>query len=83
MENRYEYRKAAEAPEGVRLGVALTLIMLVAYFAFICAGAFSPALLAAKIASDSPISWAFVLGMAIIILGVVLTSIFVWSENKK
>jgi uncharacterized membrane protein (DUF485 family) len=65
-----------------RLSVTLSLVMLVAYVAFILLIAFKPALLGTPIAAGSPITLGIPMGLGLILLAFVLTGIYVRASNK-
>lgn len=64
-----------------RLAWMLTLLMLVVYYGFILLIAFSPESLAAKIGTGA-MTWGFPVGMAIILIAIALTGIYVWKANS-
>ena len=68
---------------GTRLGVVLTLLLLLAYFGFIGLGAFAPAVLAKPVFPGGTTTVAFAYGLFVIVLGVVLTSFYVWFTNRQ
>ena len=69
------------SPQSLRLGVALTAVLSVAYFGFVGLSAFAPALLAKPIAAGGVVTWAFAYGLGVIVLGVVLTGLYVLVAN--
>ncbi len=74
----------SDQPEaGTRLGVVLTLLLMLAYFGFIGLGAFAPAVLAKAVFTGGTTTVAFAYGLFVITLGVVLTSFYVWSTNRQ
>lgn len=72
----------AHDTQNVHLGVILTAILMVAYFGFVAMGAFAPALLAKPVLSGGTVTWAFAYGLFVIVLGVVLTGIYVLTVNR-
>ena len=78
------YKPSLRAPDtqNVSLGVILTIILMVAYFGFVAMGAFAPALLAKPVLSAGTVTWAFAYGLFVIVLGVVLTGIYVLAVNR-
>ncbi|WP_264048219.1 DUF485 domain-containing protein [Methylobacterium flocculans] len=68
--------------QNVHLGVTLTVILMAAYFGFVAMGAFAPALLAKPVLSGGTVTWAFAYGLFVIVLGVVLTGIYVLAVNR-
>lgn len=68
---------------GTRLGVVLTLVLMLAYFGFIGLGAFAPAVLAKPVFPGGTTTVAFAYGLFVIVLGVVLTSFYVWFTNRQ
>ena len=64
-----------------RVSVALSLVMLASYFAFILLIAFKPALLGVPIAAGSPITWGIPVGLGLILLAMALTGIYVHLSN--
>lgn len=68
--------------QNVHLGVVLTVILMAAYFGFVTMGAFAPALLARPVLSNGTVTWAFAYGLFVIVLGVVLTGIYVLAVNR-
>lgn len=65
------------------LGVALTLVMMAAYFGFIGLGAFAPMVLAQPVVAGGVTTVAFAYGLFVIALGVVLTSVYVGLTNRQ
>lgn len=72
----------ASDAQNVHLGVILTVILMVAYFGFVSMGAFAPAMLAKPVLSGGTVTWAFAYGLFVIVLGVVLTGIYVLTVNR-
>ncbi len=68
---------------GTRLGVVLTLLLMLAYFGFIGLGAFAPGVLAKTVFTGGTTTVAFAYGLFVIALGVVLTSFYVWFTNRQ
>lgn len=67
--------------QSLRLGVTLTVILTVAYFGFIGLSAFAPAILARFVATGGIVTWSFAYGLGVIVLGVVLTGLYVLAAN--
>lgn len=65
-----------------KVSVALSLVMLVSYLAFILLIAFDPALLGTPIAAGSPITVGIPVGLGLIVLAMVLTGIYVRLSNN-
>lgn len=59
----------------------LALIMLVSYYAFILVIAFHPALFAVPLGDDTVVTLGIPIGVGIILLGFVLTGIYVYRAN--
>ena len=68
--------------QSLRLGVALTAVLVAAYFGFVGLSAFAPAVLAKPIAAGGIVTWAFAYGLGVIGLGVVLTGLYVLAANR-
>lgn len=64
------------------LGAILTVVLVAAYFGFVGMGAFAPALLAKPVLADGTVTWAFAYGLFVILLGVVLTGLYVLLVNR-
>ncbi|PZP40655.1 MAG: hypothetical protein DI585_00050 [Pseudomonas fluorescens] len=64
-----------------RISIVMSLIMLVAYVAFILLIAFDPKLLGTPIAEGSPITLGIPLGLGLILLAMALTGIYVRISN--
>jgi len=65
-----------------RFGWALTAVMLAVYFAYVLLIAFDKELLRRPI-GDGVTSVGIPLGFGIIILGVLLTGVYVWQANRR
>jgi uncharacterized membrane protein (DUF485 family) len=67
-----------------RIGFALILTALEVslFFGFILMGIISPATLAVPIAQGATTTWAFLGGIGIVIVSVLLTGLYVRVENK-
>jgi uncharacterized membrane protein (DUF485 family) len=76
-----EFRALQRARE--RLCWLLAASMFVAFFAFILVIAFVPALLAVPLGPDTVITRGIPLGVGVILLGFVLTGIYVWRANGE
>src|SRR3954447_16959730 len=59
----------------------LTIIMLVIYYGFILLVAFAPGLMATPVIGQ--ISLGFPLGLAVILVAIILTGIYVWRANSE
>ena len=68
--------------QSLALGVALTAVLVAAYFGFVGLSAFAPAILAKPIAAGGTVTWAFAYGLGVIALGVVLTGLYVVVANR-
>jgi len=66
-----------------RLCWVLALIMLVSYYAFILVIAFQPALFAMPLGDDTVVTVGIPIGVGIILLGFVLTGIYVYRANGE
>ncbi|MEQ8230454.1 MAG: DUF485 domain-containing protein [Gammaproteobacteria bacterium] len=66
-----------------RLSWTLATIMLVVYYAFILVIAFRPALFAAPLGAGTVITWGIPIGVGIILLGFVLTGVYVYRANGE
>ena len=64
-----------------RLSWTLAIVMLVAYYAFILVIAFHPGLFAVPLGANSVITWGIPIGVGIILLGFLLTGIYVQRAN--
>lgn len=65
-----------------KVSVALSLVMLVSYLAFILLIAFDPALLGVPIAAGSPITIGIPIGLGLILLAMGLTGLYVRLSNN-
>lgn len=83
MTIRSENIPGNQRESGTRLGVVLTLVLMLAYFGFIGLGAFAPAVLAKPVFPGGTTTVAFAYGLFVIVLGVVLTSFYVWFTNRQ
>lgn len=72
----------AVADDKFRLGIICTAILGLTYLSFSLCAAFAADLLATPIQPDSPITWAFIAGLGIIVLGFVLTCTYAWISNQ-
>ena len=66
-----------------RFSWLLATLMFGSFFGFILVIAFAPQLFARPIAADSVITWGIPLGVSIILLGFVLTGIYVYRSNGE
>ena len=66
-----------------RLGVVLTAALASAWFGFIVCGAFAPALMRQTMRPGGSITLSFVFGLSVILLGVVLTAVYVGYANRS
>lgn len=64
------------------LGWGLSAAVLVAYYAFVLAIAFAPELLAAPLGPDTVLTVGIIAGLAVIVMSVGLTGIYVWRANR-
>jgi uncharacterized membrane protein (DUF485 family) len=64
-----------------RIGVILTLLVLVAFFGFIIVASFAPATLAQPAIGAVPLS--FVLTAALILGAILVTGVYVWTINAR
>lgn len=67
--------------EKVGLATLLTIVEVAVFFGFILTGILSPATMATPVSEGSPVTTAFVLGIAVLIISVLLTGIFVLAES--
>ena len=65
-----------------RLGVTLTIVMLVLYYGFISLVAFDKSLLAAPI-GDGVTSLGIPVGLGLIVVTILLTGVYVWRANSE
>ncbi|MCJ2017788.1 DUF485 domain-containing protein [Methylobacterium sp. E-065] len=73
---------SASATEPLGLGLFLMGLLAVAFFGFIGLCAFAPAWSAAPLVPGGSVNAAFVLGLGVIGLGVVLTGLYVVVANR-
>lgn len=68
-----------------RTGLALTLLVIevAIFFGFIAVGAYSPRSLAVPLTGDGVITVAFLYGIVILIVSVLLTGLYVLVENAS
>jgi uncharacterized membrane protein (DUF485 family) len=66
-----------------RLGWLLTFLMLIIYYAFILVIAFDPQLLGTPLAEGAVTTYGIPVGLAIIIVAIALTGIYVWRANNE
>jgi uncharacterized membrane protein (DUF485 family) len=64
-----------------RIGLLLTLLVLVAFFGFIIFAAFAPATLAQPTIGAVPLS--FVITAALIVGAILVTGLYVWTVNAR
>lgn len=69
--------------EKTSLALALLFVEVAMFFGFIATGAYSPKSLAASIAGESAITVAFLYGLVILIVSVLLTAFYVAVENRS
>jgi uncharacterized membrane protein (DUF485 family) len=67
----------------VNVGAPLALLLMTAYFGFISLGAFTPSVLAVPVFAGGTTTWAFVCGLSVLALGVLLTGIYVFLANRR
>jgi len=65
-----------------RLSAGLSLVMLVAYVAFILAIAFKPAALGVPLSAGSPVTVGIPVGVGLIVLAMVMTGVYVRVSNR-
>ena len=75
-------RLRSAGAQNVSLGVVLTTILSLVYFGFVACCAFAPGLLARPVVSGGMVTWAFAYGLLVIVLGVVLTGLYVQVANR-
>lgn len=66
-----------------RFSWLLSALMAGAYFAFILVIAFRPGLFAIPLSSHTVVTWGMPLGVGIIVLGFVLTGIYMYRANGE
>ncbi len=66
-----------------RFSWTLAAIMLTAYYAFILVIAFAPRVFAIPLGPDTVITWGIPVGISIIVLGFILTAIYVHRANGE
>ncbi|WP_375787463.1 DUF485 domain-containing protein [Bradyrhizobium sp. Pha-3] len=69
--------------ERTRLGVAMSIVMAAAYFAYILTIAFWPRLLGYPLWSSTVITWGVLIGVGLIALGFLLTAVYVRRANSR
>ncbi|WP_267360913.1 MULTISPECIES: DUF485 domain-containing protein [unclassified Methylobacterium] len=72
----------SQARSTLALGVTFTVILVGAYFGFVVMCAFAPGLLAQPVLAGGTVTWAFAYGLFVIVLGVVLTGLYVFTANR-
>lgn len=70
------------ADDKLRLGVICISILGSTYLAFSLCAAFAADVLATPVQPGSPITWAFIGGLGVIVLGFILTSAYAWGSNR-
>lgn len=65
------------------LGITLAAAMATAYFAYVLTIAFRPDLLGIPIRDGSIVTWGVAVGVALLVLGFVLTVIYVLVANTR
>ena len=73
---------ARDSTQSLRLGVTMTAVLVAAYFGFVGLSAFAPGILAKPITTGGTVTWAFAYGLGVIVLGVVLTGLYVIAANR-
>ena len=73
----------AEAGEKTWLAITLLSVELLVFFGFIGMGAFSQGVLATPLLNHGTITVAFLYGMVVLIVSVVLTGLYVVVENRS
>ncbi|MBH5397215.1 DUF485 domain-containing protein [Bradyrhizobium sp. CNPSo 4010] len=71
------------ARERSRLGVAMSIVMAAAYFAYILTIAFWPRLLGHPLWDGTVITWGVLIGVGLIALGFLLTAVYVRRANSR
>jgi uncharacterized membrane protein (DUF485 family) len=66
-----------------RLSWSLTAVMLLIYFAYIFGVAFAPGFMAEPVAEGAVTSLAIPLGVAVILIAIALTGLYVWRANGE
>lgn len=66
-----------------RFSWTLAAIMLGSYYTYILVIAFKPALLAVPLGIDTIINWGIAVAVGIIVLGFLLTGLYVWRANGE
>lgn len=69
--------------ERQRWSWALAVLMLVAFVSYILLIAFQPQMLAIPLSENSVITWGIPAGVGVIVLGFILTGLFVYRSNNK
>lgn len=72
-------RPSSEVAQRTRLGAILAIIVALAYYGFLLAGAFAPLSLAQPAIGHVP--WSFVLGAGLLIGAIALTGLYVLLAN--
>lgn len=88
MEHRYRriYRMPqfhALESKRRRFSWLLSGIVCAAYFAFVLVVAFRPSLFGTPLSDATVVTWGMVAGVAIILLSVVLTGVYVFRANRE
>lgn len=66
-----------------RLSWALAGLMTAAFFGFILVVAFAPELLAVPLGPHTVVTWAIPVGVSVIVIGLLLTGVYVYYANGE
>ena len=66
----------------IQLGITLTAVLVSAYFGFVVLCAFAPDWLGRPLFDGGTVTWAFAYGLFVMVLGVVLTGLYVLVANQ-
>ena len=73
--------RIASGRERMGLATLLTILQAAVFFGFLLIGILSPATMAAPVREGSIVTTAFVLGLSVLIVSVLLTGLYVLAEN--
>ncbi|MCK9689422.1 DUF485 domain-containing protein [Scleromatobacter humisilvae] len=73
--------RIASGRERMGLATLLTFLQAAVFFGFLLVGILSPATMATPVSEGSVVTTAFVLGLAVLIISVLLTGLYVLAEN--
>jgi uncharacterized membrane protein (DUF485 family) len=73
------------APGKEKMGLAtlLTVLEVAVFFGFLLTGILSPATMAEPVCEGSLVTTAFVFGIAVLVISVLLTGLYVLAENES